>query len=389
MSYVSRTDLAGLIPEEEVREVFKGVEAQSAAMKLLYRLPNLSTKVSKLKVLDTLPVIYWQGADTARKQLTTQAWKNKYLTAEELAVIIPISKLALDDSDYDIWGEIKPKVEEAIANKVDEAIFIGGSGVPSTFPDGLLVQAQEKGLVIAEDGTKKFYQLVSEALGLIEDLGYDASAIIGGPSLKKSFRDMVDTTGQIIVGSEIAALPREVVKNGAWDKTKASLMVGDFKQFVYAIRQELEAKLFEDGVIQDPSTGNILYNLLQDDMAAVRFTFRMGWQAPNPVNALAGDETLRLPLSVVVPSAGKVKAVVALSPDADTTFETSQVVSISAVPADAKIYYTNDGSTAPTASATLYTAPITLTATKTIKAIAIRDNYTNSDVVSVTYTKSA
>lgn len=388
MSYVSRTDLAGLIPEEEVREVFKGVEAQSAAMKLLYRLPNLSTKVSKLKVLDSLPVIYWQGADTARKQLTTQAWKNKFLTAEELAVIIPISKLALDDADYDIWGEIKPKVQEAISGKIDEAIFIGGSGVPSSFPKGLLEQAQEKGLVVAEDGTKKFYQLVSEALGLIEDLGYDASAIIGGPSLKKSFRDMTDTTGQLITGSEIGSLSREVVKNGSWDKSKASFMVGDFKQFVYAIRQELEAKLFEDGVIQDPSTGAILYNLLQDDMAAVRFTFRMGWQAPNPINALAGDETLRLPLAVVVPSAGKIKATVALSPAAATTFETSQVVSMSAVPTDAKIYYTDDGN-APTTSSTLYTEPITLTATKTIKAIAVRDNYTNSDVVSVTYTKSS
>ena len=388
MSYVSRTDLAGLIPEEEVREVFKGVEAQSAAMKLLYRLPNLSTKVSKLKVLDSLPVIYWQGADTARKQLTTQAWKNKFLTAEELAVIIPISKLALDDADYDIWGEIKPKVQEAISGKIDEAIFIGGSGVPSSFPKGLLEQAQEKGLVVAEDGTKKFYQLVSEALGLIEDLGYDASAIIGGPSLKKSFRDMTDTTGQLITGSEIGSLSREVVKNGSWDKSKASFMVGDFKQFVYAIRQELEAKLFEDGVIQDPSTGAILYNLLQDDMAAVRFTFRMGWQAPNPINALAGDETLRLPLAVVVPSAGKIKATVALSPAAATTFETSQVVSMSAVPTDAKIYYTDDGTT-PTAASTLYTAAITLTATKTVKAIAIRDNYTNSDVVSVTYTKSS
>ena len=49
MSYISRTDLAGLIPDEEVQEIFKGVEAQSAAMKLLYRLPNMSTKVSKLK----------------------------------------------------------------------------------------------------------------------------------------------------------------------------------------------------------------------------------------------------------------------------------------------------------------------------------------------------
>ena len=48
-------------------------------MKLLYRLPNLSTKVSKLKVLDTLPVIYWQGTDTARKQAHNSSMEKQIL----------------------------------------------------------------------------------------------------------------------------------------------------------------------------------------------------------------------------------------------------------------------------------------------------------------------
>ena len=51
------------------------------------------------------------------------------------------------------------------------------------------------------------------------------------------------------------------------------------------------------------------------------------------------------------------------------------------------IYYTLDGST-PTASSTLYSAPITLSDTTTVKAIAIKDGVSSS-VTSRTYTKGS
>lgn len=56
----------------------------------------------------------------------------------------------------------------------------------------------------------------------------------------------------------------------------------------------------------------------------------------------------------------------------------------------AKIYYTDDG-TDPTAEKTLYSDPIsvqTAEASKTIKAIAIKDGMGNSDIMSITYTNS-
>ena len=70
----------------------------------------------------------------------------------------------------------------------------------------------------------------------------------------------------------------------------------------------------------------------------------------------------------------------------ETQFTDSTQVTMSAE-AGAQIRYTTDGST-PTASSSLYSSPLTLTETTTVKAIAIKDGVTSS-VTSHTYTKSA
>ena len=67
-------------------------------------------------------------------------------------------------------------------------------------------------------------------------------------------------------------------------------------------------------------------------------------------------------------------------------FYTSPVtVSISSETANASIYYTTDG-TVPTTSSTLYTTPISLNQTTTVKAIATAAGYTNSPAATATYT---
>ena len=47
-------------------------------------------------------------------------------------------------------------------------------------------------------------------------------------------------------------------------------------------------KLLTESIIQDPNTGDIIYNLSQQDMIALRFTMRLGFALPNPVNRVSG-----------------------------------------------------------------------------------------------------
>lgn len=67
------------------------------------------------------------------------------------------------------------------------------------------------------------------------------------------------------------------------------------------------------------------------------------------------------------------------------SFEDSVAVSMECATEGATIYYTTDGTTTPTSSSTAYSGPIELTATTTIKAIAIRNGIASA-VSTKTYT---
>lgn len=72
------------------------------------------------------------------------------------------------------------------------------------------------------------------------------------------------------------------------------------------------------------------------------------------------------------------------SPAAGTYYE-AQNVTISCTTADATIYYTLDGN-APTTSSTVYSSPIAISETTTVKAMAAKAGMTNSNVATATYT---
>ena len=295
---ITKSNVEALFEPDIVTEIIQGVTKQSAALSMFRKLPNMTSNKMKMRVLDALPLAYWVGAtDNGRKKLTEMAWANKYIIPEELAVIVPIKEDVLDDASIDIWAEVKPRLVEAIGKKIDQAIFVGVDK-PVGFRADLLSSILNAGAYVTQSGDK-LYAAINDAMVKVEESGYNPTGIIGGVDVKGKFRMMVDTTGQPIKGTEIDSLPKAYIDNGAWDKTKASMIIGDFTQAVYAIRQDITYKVLDQAVIQDPSSGDILYNLAQEDMVALRVVMRLGWEIPNPINALAPDESTRFPFAAI------------------------------------------------------------------------------------------
>jgi len=78
----------------------------------------------------------------------------------------------------------------------------------------------------------------------------------------------------------------------------------------------------------------------------------------------------------------------ALTPTADTaegTYDAVLSVTLSVTTENAEIRYTTDG-TDPTASSPLYSVAISIGATTTLKAVAIKDGWHNSEILTVVYT---
>ena len=296
---ITRQNAEALFTEDLVAEIIQGVTKQSAALSMFRRLPNMSSNIMRMRVLDALPMAYWvnDSKNNGRKNVTNAAWANKYIVPAEIAVIVPIKEDVLDDASIDIWGEIRPRLVEAIGKKIDQAIFVGVDK-PSAWRADLLSSIAQAGAYVSQ-GSGTLYSAINDAMVKVEESGYNPSGIVGGVDVKGKFRMMLDTSGQPINGTEIDELPKAYIDNGAWDKSKAQMIVGDFTQAVYSIRQDITYKVLDQAIIQNPSDGEIMYNLAQEDMVALRVVMRLGWEIPNPITALQPDETVRFPFAAI------------------------------------------------------------------------------------------
>jgi HK97 family phage major capsid protein len=302
---ISRTKDQALVPEVISNDILKGLQNESVAMQLFRRIP-MSTNQTRMPVLSALPTAYFINGDTGIKQTTETAWTNKYLNVEELAAIIPIPENVLDDTKYDVWGAIKPLIEEAIARALDAAILFGVNK-PASWPVEIVTAAVSAGNV-ATRGTRTAAQGglagdISDLFATVEADGYDVSGIVANRTFRGLLRSVRSTQGMLLpeVGTTDAYGEKITYPmRGLWPTGSgaAEMVVGDFTQGILGTRTDITYKLLDQAVIQD-NTGAIQFNLAQQDMVAMRVTMRIAYQVANTLNYDQPTEANRYPFGVM------------------------------------------------------------------------------------------
>lgn len=294
-----------LIPPQVISEIIKSATEQSVLMTNAKR-TAMSTKVAKQPILASLPSAYWVNGDTGLKQTDKQTWQGLTITAEELAVIVPIPNAVIDDSNVPLWNEVKPSLAEAAGQLIDQAALFGVNK-PSSWPVALIPGATAAGNVV-EAGTGPDLGVdVANLAEMIDKTGFAINGFATRPGISWTLRAMRDNSGRPIYNDALAGtgnpglygLPVTEVRNGSWDSDVAELLAVDWTKVIYGVRQDITYDLFSEGVISDDS-GAVVLNLMQQDSKALRMVMRVGFQVAVPAARIFSGT--RYPAGVLVPA---------------------------------------------------------------------------------------
>ena len=308
-SLTTRSDADALIPVEVSREILQGAETASAALRTFRRV-NMGAAQMRQPVLSALPQAYWVdgSSDTGRKQTTEMLWGNKYLDVRELAVILPIPEAVLDDAEFDIWGEVRPRLSEAFGAKLDAATLMDVDNPwPQAYQQGIVRQAYDAGNFVLEGTGVDFADDVALNMGEVEDDGFDVNVHYARRRVRSRLRRLRQpTTNEPLftdltsgVGGTLYGEPLEYVSSGPW-VNNYELISGDRSMAIIGVRQDITFRIFTEGVISDDS-GAIVLNLMQQDAVAMRAVARYAFAVASPVGTENPDGT-GFPFSVLVNS---------------------------------------------------------------------------------------
>lgn len=309
-----------LVPQPYVDDVIQTLPQYSTVMALA-NVRQMSALTDRQPVLSALPVANWTnatstpGAGDYGLVTTTEAlWANSILTAEEISVIVPIPKAYLADSAIDIFAQVRPLLLQALGKKIDQAALFGVSMPTSWATQSVYGGANANGNVVpssvftvtGDTPTLDWGLGFETACADLGAQGFDASGSLAAPGFGHRLATLRGSTGvqlypnagQAHKAGELFGYDYKEVKNGAWNATQSSLIVGDWSKAVLGIRQDMEFEMFNQGVIQD-SSGAIVLNLMQQSSVALKCTARIGFVTTSPVTPLTAVHGTSFPFAVV------------------------------------------------------------------------------------------
>jgi HK97 family phage major capsid protein len=184
-----------------------------------------------------------------------------------------------------------------------------GVNKPASWPDSIATSAAAAGNVVDRGtnlaATGGLAGDISDVMATVEADGFSVTGIVTQRSYLGRFRQVRSTQGERLLDVDLNTQMVEGAKyqismDGLWPTgaDSAELFAGDFSNSIIGIRKDFTWKLLDQAVIQD-NTGAIVYNLAQQDMVAMRVTFRVAWQVANLINFAQPTEAICCSLNAV------------------------------------------------------------------------------------------
>lgn len=303
MADINRSDAEALMARQDLNEIIQEATAQSAALST-FRTINMGTATARMPVIDALPSAGFvtEAADSTGVKPTTQmVWASKTLIAEEIAVIVPIHENVFDDTEINVWAEVRPRIAEAIGAVLDGAVFFG-TNKPASWPAAIEDGARTAGNVRSEGGAGDLVEDINQVWALVEADGFDVNVNYAPRSMRARLRGLRDENEQplLAVQGGLGQKPNYMVygedlvfvTNGAWAPaglsqdatpvpTGANLIAGDRTKAILGIRQDMTFKILSEATV-----GTL--NLAERDMIALRCKMRVAFQVADPTTIEGG-----------------------------------------------------------------------------------------------------
>lgn len=309
---ISASDLGGrpsaLLPDQYSNEIIQELPKQSVLLTRARRV-RMSRKNMKQPVLASLPDAYWVD-EGGLKSTTKASWEGVTMTAEEIAVIVPIPDSLIDDANIPIWSEVRPLIAEAFGKKIDQA-GIFGVDKPSSWGTDIFAGATAASNIVQRTNKSDLAADVASLGEMIAKEGFAVNGFASQPGLNWQLVGLRDANGRPVyvpslsqgTPSTLYGYPLNEVMNGAWDAEKAVMLAADWSKFVIGIRQDMTYQMFTEGVISD-SDGKVILNLMQQDTKALRVVMRVGFAVANPITRVAAKGS-QYPAGFITPAAGE------------------------------------------------------------------------------------
>ncbi len=263
------TTYSNLLPTNVADTVINRVREDSAVMRAA-NVRRMAAGQTSLPVRSVQPTASFVAGVGGRKPTATLEWDRELLVPEEVALVVPVPHLFVEDSDFDIDGEIEDALVTAIVRAIDAAVLFG-TGAPASFGASLLARA---GTPLQPAAAGNIAEAMSDAFAQVEAAGVFPTDVLAGARLTGALRRYASIDGAMVDPSEAFGVDVTKVANWAADPV-ADGIVGDFSHLLLGIRNDIRIVKSDSGVLTD-GAGVVTYSAFEDNVTLYKAYMRVG-----------------------------------------------------------------------------------------------------------------